>query len=200
MTAGTDTELTRTVESLSHGIASGDFSGMNLNSGLDALGVVANPVDALVSTGVAWLMEHVQPLNDALDMFAGDPGAIQAYAQQWRRHADTVTTTAQDLHQHITNDTVGWTGQAGDAYRAQAAQQVDGVSASAAVANSVADAVEAAGQVVSAVRIIVQELIAELVTIIIERLPIWMASAGASFGLGTPLIIADLVMLIAEWV
>jgi len=27
-----------------------------------------------------------------------------------------------------------------------------------------------------------------------------MASAGASFGLGTPLIIADLVMLIAEWV
>ncbi len=197
-TAGTG--LTDSIETLSATIASGNWSEAGAGAGLDVLGAIANPVDALVSTGVAWLMEHVQPLREALDMFAGDPAAIQAYAEQWRRHAQTVADNAVDLRNYVNNDTSAWSGQTGDAYRAQAAEQYDGVTASAASADGVANAVQTAGQVVAGVRVIVQELIAELVGIIIKRLPIWLASAGASLGLGLPLIIADLVMLIAEWI
>ncbi len=40
------------------------------------LGVVLDSIGTLVSYGVAWLIEHVKPLSDALDWLAGDPDQI----------------------------------------------------------------------------------------------------------------------------
>lgn len=33
--------------------------------------------------GAGWLIEHVQPLQDALDMLAGDPTLVEAHAMTW---------------------------------------------------------------------------------------------------------------------
>ncbi|PPK69567.1 hypothetical protein V5P93_006788 [Actinokineospora auranticolor] len=196
----TETGLSATIEQLSSTISSGNWADLDLNTGIEALGYLANPVDALVSSGVQWVLEHVQPLRDALNEFAGDPGAIQAYAEHWREQGRAATESAVDLKNYVQTDTSGWTGETGDAYRAQAAEQVDGLLASGAAAKSVANAVEAAGLVVAAVRLIVQELIAELVKIILKRIPIWLAATGVTLGIGTVAVVADLLALIAEWV
>jgi hypothetical protein len=37
---------------------------------MDALGVMTDPLGTLVSWGVAWLIEHLKPLSDALDWLA----------------------------------------------------------------------------------------------------------------------------------
>ena len=82
--------LAQDIEDLSSAIRSGSWAegGLaGLGTGLDALGTIANPVDALLSSGVAWLMEHVHVLTEALNQFAGNPEAIQAYAAHWRQQA-----------------------------------------------------------------------------------------------------------------
>lgn len=201
MTApSTQDSLTQTMGTLGDAISSGDWSEVGAGEALEVLGAIVNPVDALASAGVSWVMENVGPLREALDMLAGDPAAIQGYADQWRQQAEAVQTSATELGDYIKRDTAVWEGESGDAYRLQGAQQVDGVSASAGAAESVARAVETAGQVCAAVRMIVKELIAECVSTIITRLPIWLGSISASAGLALPLVIADLVLLIVEFI
>lgn len=195
--------LAQDVEQLSSAITGGHWveGGVaGLSTSLDALGAIANPVDALLSAGVAWLMEHVEVLRHALDQFAGDPGAISAYAEHFRRQGQAASSAADELRRYVEVDTAAWHGDAADAYRAQARQQHDGVLASAASATAVGDAVEASGQIVAAVRMLVRDLIAQCVAEIIEHLPVWLATEGCSLGIGTPLVIADAVALIAKWV
>ena len=57
------------------------------SAGLDALAFVSDPVGALLQYGIAWLIEHVKPLSEALDWLAGDPAQISAHAQTWRNVA-----------------------------------------------------------------------------------------------------------------
>lgn len=195
-----ETPLTQSVSDLGNAISSGDWSEVGAGDALEILGAIANPVDALASAGVNWLMENVEPLREALDMLAGDPAAIQGYADQWRQQGELVTSSATELGDYVGRDTASWTGEAGDAYRMQATQQADGVGAAAASAESVARAVEMAGQVCAAVRMIVKELIAEFVGRVLMRLPIWLGEISASMGLALPLVIADLIFLVLEFI
>lgn len=192
--------LTQSMSTLGDAISSGNWSEVGAGEVLDVLGAITNPVESLASVGVDWLMENVEPLREALDMLAGDPAAIQGYADQWREQAEKVAASATDLGEYVKRDTATWTGEAGDAYRKQAAEQADGVGAAGMAAESVARAVETAGQVCAAVRMIVKELIAEFVAKVLMRLPIWLGEISASCGLALPLVIADLVFLVLEFI
>ncbi len=43
---------------------------------LNMLAMAIDPLGSLVSWGVAWLMEHVKPLQEALDWLAGNPDEV----------------------------------------------------------------------------------------------------------------------------
>jgi hypothetical protein len=43
---------------------------------------------------VAWIIEHVKPLSQALDWLAGDPGQIAGHAQTWRNVASSLRDSA----------------------------------------------------------------------------------------------------------
>lgn len=43
----------------------------------DGLAPMTDPVGALLQYGVAWIIEHVKPLSEALDWLAGDPVQIR---------------------------------------------------------------------------------------------------------------------------
>jgi uncharacterized protein YukE len=194
--------LAQDVEALSQSIKSGSWGAgleAGVTTGLDVLGTITNPVDSLLTSGISWLMEHVHVFTEILDSLAGNPAAIQAYADHWTQRSQQLTDIALDLRNHVANDTNAWTGEAADTYRAQAAQQVDGIHAAAASADSVAAAVQGAGQLVASVRMLVRDLIAQAVAEIIEHIPVWLAAEGCSLGLATPGVIADAVALIAKW-
>ena len=75
------------IEQIGHGVRSGSWVDGSLgivSAGLDGLALVSDPLGTLLQCGVAWLIEHVRPLSEALDWLAGDPGAIAAQAQTWR--------------------------------------------------------------------------------------------------------------------
>jgi uncharacterized protein YukE len=195
--------LSRDVEDLASAIKGGSWvdGGLaGLSTSLDALGFVANPADALLSSGIAWLIEHVDILTQALNRFAGNPAAIHAYAEEWRQNATLVSDAHVELRNYVTTDTDEWHGAAADGYRSQAVQQQDGINAISGTLNSVADAVEASGQVVATGRMLTRDLIAQCVSEIVLHIPAWLAIESCSLGLGTPAVIADAVYLIAKWV
>jgi hypothetical protein len=186
-----------------NGISSGSWveGGLGLaGTGLEALGLIVDPVGTLVSYGVAWLMEHVKPLSDALDWLAGDPDTIASYAQTWRNVSQAVGQARTDFDTAVGTDTAAWAGDAGDTYRAHAAQQSEQFGAAATAADTVGTVVEVVGVLVGVVREVVRDLIADCVATLIARIPQWLAEIAGTLGIATPHVIASAVALISKWV
>nr|WP_221382999.1 hypothetical protein [Actinoplanes polyasparticus] len=167
---------------------------------LDILGLAIDPLGSLVSWGVSWLMEHVRPLKEALDWLAGNPDAIAAHATTWQ-NVSTFTADAQAQYMDaLSQEIADWAGGSGDAYRQHAglvAQVMQGISSAA---GGISYAVEGASLLVGLVRGIVRDLIAQFVGTLAARLPQWLAEAGLTLGLATPVVIGQVAALVAKWV
>ncbi|MEV4389768.1 WXG100 family type VII secretion target, partial [Micromonospora sp. NPDC049580] len=119
------------IDLIAQGVRSGSWIDGSLgvvSAGLDALAFVSDPVGALLQYGIAWLIEHVKPLSEALDWLAGDPAQITAHAQTWRNVAGSLREEAAALTRAVRDDVAGWGGNAGPAYRAWAAEQQQAIS------------------------------------------------------------------------
>lgn len=186
------------IEQLCRGVKDGSWIDGTLgavSAGLDALAFVSDPIGALLQYGVAWIIEHVKPLSEALDWLAGDPGQIAAHAQTWRSVAAALHDRAADLDRAVRWDITEWTGSAADAYRTWAGQQQGAVGGMAQAAETLAAVTEAAGMLVAGVRLMVRDAIATLVS----RLIVYAAEEVASFGLATPLVVEQVSTLCASW-
>ncbi|WP_040405918.1 DUF6531 domain-containing protein [Amycolatopsis nigrescens] len=182
-------------------LASGVKDGSWVEGGLGALGVglevlsmVVDPIGTLAQYGVSWLIEHVQPLKEALDWLAGDPPVIQSFSDTWANVAKEVNAVAGDLGNEAKTGTAGWTGEAGDAYRGSAAEQTDAIAGAATLADGISTGVMVMGQVVAAVRETVRDLVAELV----GKLITWALEAAATLGFATPVIAAQATAAISS--
>ncbi|MDG4789744.1 hypothetical protein O7626_28105 [Micromonospora sp. WMMD1102] len=191
------------VADLVNGIESGswvDGTIGGLATSLEALSVVLDPLGSLVSYGVSWLIEHVKPLSDALDWLAGDPDQISAYAQTWRNVAEHTVKAANELRAAVARDLVEWAGPAATAYQTNIGLQVDSLGKIGESAKGIGSAVEGAGLLVTLVRELVRDLIADFVSVLVVRLPMWLAEAGLTLGAATPLVAAQVSSLVAKWV
>lgn len=167
---------------------------------LDVLAVAVDPLGSLFAWGVGWLMEHVKPLKDALDWLAGKPDEIAAHAATWRNVAASTTEARQRYAAAVRMQTADWYGASGDAYRTHAGEQLAAVDGIATVTSAISYAVEGAGLLVGMVREIVRDLIAQFVATLAVRLPQWLAEAGVTLGLATPVVAAQVATLVAKWV
>ena len=114
------------IELIAQGVRTGSWIDGSLgvvSAGLDALALVSDPAGALLQYGIAWLIEHVKPLSEALDWLAGDPAEITAHAQTWRNVATALRDDAAELAHAVRTEVPGWTGAAATGYRRWAAEQ-----------------------------------------------------------------------------
>ena len=186
------------VQTILAGIKSGSWIDTTLgavSAGLDALAFISDPIGSLLQYGVAWIIEHVKPLSEALDWLAGDPGQIAAHAQTWRNIAGALHERSADLDRAVRWHTTDWTGAAADAYRTWSGQQKDAVGALAGAAETMAAITEGAGMLVAGVRMMVRDAIAVLVS----RLITYAAEEVFSLGLATPLVVEQVSTLCASW-
>jgi uncharacterized protein YukE len=186
------------IELINQGVHNGSWIDTGLGTvgaGLDALAFVSDPVGALLQYGVAWLIEHVEPLREALDWLAGNPAQIAAHAQTWRNVAASLNDQAADLAAAVTADVAYWQGTAADAYRAWATQQQQAINGLSKGAETIATITEAAGFLIAAVRIMVRDAIA----ILVSRLIVYAIEEAASLGFATPLVVEQATTLIAAW-
>lgn len=190
--------IAQDIETLCAGIRNGSWIEGTLgavSAGLDALAFISDPIGALLQYGVAWIIDHVKPLSEALDWLAGDPGQIAAHAQTWRNVAGSLHDRADDLDQAVRWDVTGWTGDAADAYRNWVGQQKGAVDGLAQAAQTLATITEAAGELVAGVRMMVRDAIATLVSRLID----YAIEEAVSFGLATPLVVEQVSTLCASW-
>jgi hypothetical protein len=186
------------IELITQGVKGGSWVDTTLGvvgTALDGLALVSDPVGALLQYGVAWIIEHVKPLSQALDWLAGDPAQITANAQTWRNVAHTLHDEVTELGNIVTWDVSDWTGTTGDAYRAWSKQQQDCLTGLAKAAETMAAITEGAGFLIAAVRMLVRDAIATLVS----RLVVYAVEEAASLGFATPLVVEQVTTLVASW-
>ncbi|HVV22896.1 MAG TPA: RHS repeat-associated core domain-containing protein [Pseudonocardiaceae bacterium] len=181
------------------GVQSGSWVEGGLSAfgvGMDVLTIAMNPVGTLISYGLNWLIEHVQPLQDALNQLAGDADQIQAYSKTWGNIATAVGKAAQDLTTAVKTDTANWTGQAADTYRANVTDKIDHINAAATCASTISTVVEMVGVLTAAVRMIVRDMVTQAVGDFIQD----ALEEAFSLGLGTPVVVAQVVEQVSEWI
>jgi uncharacterized protein YukE len=186
------------IELVAQGVRNGSWVDGTLGvvgAGLDALALVSDPAGALLQYGVAWMIEHIRPLTEALDWLAGDPAEIQAHAQTWRNVSRSLQESAAELADAVRRDVAEWGGSAGPAYRSWSKEQQDAVIGLAKAADTMAVVTEGAGMLIAAVRLLVRDAIATVVS----RLIVYAAELAGSLGFATPLVVEQATTLIASW-
>ncbi|MFI9644161.1 WXG100 family type VII secretion target [Micromonospora sp. NPDC051925] len=186
------------IELIAQGVRTGSWIDGSLgvvSAGLDALALVADPVGALLQYGIAWLIEHVKPLSEALDWLAGDPAQITAHARTWRNVAAALRDDAAELAHAARTEVAGWGGSAGPAYRAWATEQHQAITGLARGADTLAAATEGAAGLVAAVRLLVRDAIAACVS----RLIVYAGELLVTGGLATPLVVEQVTTLVGSW-
>lgn len=176
-----------------------DSAGLNaLGLGVDAVGLVADPLGTLISWGFGWAIENISFLREPFDALMGNPDAIGGMASTWENVGNELKSVGQEYGQAV-GGTTGWEGQAGDAYRKlgnDISQKVDQL---AAASTSMKSAVDGAGAVVGAVRGIVRDIIAGAIGEIVSCLLKWGIAAACTAGIAAGGAIADAVRIALKW-
>lgn len=186
------------VELIHQGVTEGSWidGGLGLAGfGLDALAFVSDPIGNLLQYGLAWLIEHVQPLSDALDWLAGNPAVISAQAQTWRNVAVSMRTQADSLVHAMEHDLGTWSGLAATAYRDHMGGRARSLATLGRCAETMAVTTEVAGILVGSVREMIRDAIATLVS----RLITYAAELVATVGFAAPLVIEQVATTCAAW-
>jgi uncharacterized protein YukE len=173
------------IKSTSDAIDKGDILGSAMgvaNVALDVIGVAGDPLGAISSAGVGWVLNAVKFLREPFDILMGNPSAITGSAQSWATAAQGLSNTAQVYRQASTTQTTSWTGAAGTGYRTTSANQADGLQALAQASQAVSSAMKTAGQAVAQARQTVMNLISQAVQQIIMICIEALASSWLSFG------------------
>jgi len=166
-----------------------------IGTGMDLLTMAMNPVGTLISYGLNWLIEHVKPLQDALNQLAGDADQIAAYSQTWKNVAQAVQSAGKDLAATVEKDTANWTGQAADTYRANIKDKIDHINAAATCAEIISVVVQIVGVITGAVRGLVRDMVTQAVGDFIQD----ALEEVCSLGLGTPAVVAQVVEQVSAW-
>lgn len=189
--------LLETVSDTYEAISSGSWveAGLGIvGVGLEVAAVVVDPFGTLAGFGVGWLIEHVEPLQEALNWVAGDPDQIEAYAKTWSNVSEKINEAAEAHKQAIEQDISEWQGATATAYRARAAETADALAAATKAAEAASQAIQMAGGVVAAVRMVVRDIVAQTV----GRLAVWAAEAIFTLGLGTPVVATQAAVYVAK--
>jgi hypothetical protein len=166
---------------------------------LDTLSLAIDPLGTLAAWGVGWLIEHVRPLQEALDWLSGSADEVAAHADTWANASAFTAEARTDLENRISTDVAGWRGASGEAYRAHAAEHLTVLEGMSSAASGVSAAVAGAGLVVGMTRGIVRDLVAQFVATLAVRLPQWLAVEGLTLGIATPVVAGQISALVARW-
>ncbi|TVT00188.1 hypothetical protein FNH07_32470 [Amycolatopsis bartoniae] len=189
--------LLESANDLDQAIKSGDWASVAMGAvgtALDALSMAMDPFGAILAAGVAWLMEHVGPLKEALNALAGDPDAITAQSETWKNIAGELGDIGQDLKGMVDADITGWTGPAADAYRQQSSDTMALLESAQKGADGASSGIKTAGEVVAAVRALVRDIIAELIGHLIS----WALQVVFTLGIASAWVVPQVIAEVAK--
>jgi hypothetical protein len=185
------TSLFNDVQSTASAIDRGDWlsAGMGVtNVAMDIISLGGDPLGAISQAGFGWLISHIKFLREPFDKLLGDVNSITGSAQGWIRAGQQLVNSAGQYRTAATQETAGWTGAAGNAYRTTAQTQSKNLESMSQVCQAVSGALQQAGKALAEVRKMVMDFINQacnrIIMIIIEALAAAWGSFGASIAKG----------------
>lgn len=186
------THIKGTADAMDRGDILGSAMGVT-NVAMDIIGIAGDPMGAITSAGVGWVLNAVSFLREPFDVLLGNPSAITGSSQSWMTAANSLSNTAAQYRQKANTQTCNWTGRAGNGYRAASNNQANGLEALAKACKVVSSAIDQAGKAVAQARKVVLDLITEAVNKIIQICIEALASSWLSFGASIAMGIAQSV-------
>jgi hypothetical protein len=153
-----------------------------------------DPLGALASAGVGWLIEHIGFLHEGLDKLAGDPEDVTAKAQTWQNISKSLQDAAHGYQASAQQTKACWTSSAGQAYQASAAGFERSIQGAAGHASSAATSMTVAAGLVGVERGLIRDMISGFVGGLIAKAVAALATSWCSFGASVAAFIADTVV------
>lgn len=175
----------------------GDWVEGALNAGLgglETLGAIADPLGGVLSAGIGWVLEHVEPVSSWFDELAGDPAQIRAFAETWQNVGNDIKQNAETLRSTVSSDTSAWEGPAISAYRGATNAQADICEGFGVMCHGIGGSVMVGGSIVATVRALVVEALSEIVSTILKY------SVPLLSGIGTAPALAAIGVKVSGWV
>jgi hypothetical protein len=147
----------------------------------DTVGFAIDPLGAVLTAGVGWLLEHVSFLREPLDALLGNPDEINANIDQLKSAALEMHTIAQE-HREDLQSVDGWSGETADNYRKSMTQLSEELDAMGSTLDGTAAVVGISGMLVTTMRGIVFDIIASVIAELVKGALIALASAVVSLG------------------
>lgn len=104
-----------------------DIGGGVADLGANIVAYVADPLNFLISSGLTFLVDVVQPLEDLLGLVTGNAERMDAEIARWGRVAAALTPLADEVRQAADQGLVGWQGRTADAAKQRLHEFTDGV-------------------------------------------------------------------------
>ncbi len=189
--------LVESVTDLSTAVGDGawlDITLAGVGTVADVAAAVSDPLGELLSAGLGWLMEHLDPLQGWLDDLTGDPAAVGAFGSTWQNVGQALTAAGHELDRIVTVDLEDMTGDAVAAYRLRAAEMAEVCRGLGQGASTIVTGLGLAATVVQVVHDVVRDALADVVGAAIS----WAAELVCSVGLATPLVIEQVTTRVAS--
>ena len=155
----------------------------DLMAGLNDLGNNAyafwgDPLNWLVSTGLTFLIDFFQPLEDLLSLITGNAERIESYAGQWKAMGDALIPLAEATRDAANNQLIEWKGLDATAAKARLNEFSDGIEATSGEAASISALLSYFSTLMAAAQGIITGILATLIE--------WaIISWGVALGLAT---------------
>lgn len=140
-----------------------------VSTGLETLGYITDPFGSLLSMGLSFMLDHVEPFPTWLDELAGDPDAIHAFATTWHNISSRVHSNAEEFQQAAVRASADWEGLSVGVYRDTAEDLSFVIDGFSKAITGVAGGVEVSGGIVAGVRALVRDTVAEIVSMCISK-------------------------------
>lgn len=156
--------------------------------------VAADPLGFLSGQIAGWMLEHCDPIRITFDALLGNPNMIAAYATTWENISAELTAIGTAWQEAIGKEIAEWSGLAADAYRTYATEAVDRLGCAAGAAAALQTIMTKTGQIVEAVRGLVQEILTSLAAALV----LWTIELACSVGTATPIVAGQATAQIAS--
>lgn len=142
----------------------------------DAGSVLADPLNALISAGLSFLMDVISPLRDALEQVTGNSGALDHAKESFNVISQDLAKLASELEDIAKSGFQNWQGAAKDAAVQKVEQFVKGVQGTANNASDVSQLLGISGTLMDAAYKLVMGIIADCIEWLIVT---WVAALAA---------------------
>ncbi|WP_091666105.1 hypothetical protein [Micromonospora auratinigra] len=150
--------------------------------GANALAFSLDPLNWLISAGLTFLIDFVQPLEDLLSLVTGNSERMEPYAEQWQQLGAALVPLAEAVRQAANDELIEWVGRDAAAAKARLLEFADAIEATGGEAASLSGLLTLFSKLMGAAQQIIIGIIATLIEWMIVEWAVAMAAAAPTMG------------------